>query len=61
MAKNLPSIPAARRNDVPRCPLCGIVLDATVDATGDNAGILTITPKSLAHVAKPHTLELPSE
>jgi hypothetical protein len=61
MAKNLPSIPAARKNDVPRCPLCGILLDVTVSATGDNSGTLTITAKSLAHVAKPHALELPAE
>lgn len=50
-------VPVAK-NLVPRCPLCGIVLDMDIKVTDLEAGsgLLTITARSLAHVAEPHSL-----
>lgn len=63
IAEELVVMPETHKNVPPRCPLCGLLLDAEVSITDVENGtaVFTITPKSLKHVAKPHTLTLGPE
>ena len=49
---------------VPRCPLCGILLDLETDIRTyerDKMALLTLTPKSRDHVTSPHTMNFPED
>lgn len=63
MAK-LPHIPANLGNGAPRCPLCGILLDARLELDSpwaEGKALFTLSPKSAAHVTKPHTMDIPKD
>lgn len=56
----LTPIPDHLKNEPPRCPLCGVVLDLTIDPKSGPEGfaLLTITERSIRHVSQPHTLPI---
>lgn len=62
-AASYPAIPDSLKNVAPRCPLCGIVLDLSIDPDKepDGKALLTITPLSLKHLSQPHTLQMPTD
>lgn len=62
-ASSYPAIPERLKNEPPRCPLCGIVLDLSIDTSGapDGQALLTITALSLKHVSQPHALPIPTD